>query len=141
MTILKLDRLTAFLDGVRRGMVSPAHSATARAATESGRSVQALLKGGEEGVKQALQLALSSKTSLICEHNGYQIVVANPQRAAVGTVGPGGLFVTDGENSISFDPTSGTVECDGRVIQRGPFYWDLGETDGADGVFIVPLED
>jgi hypothetical protein len=141
MTAPKLDRLTGFLDDMRRDMATPAHSAMARTAADGGRSVRSLLAGGEEGIKRALQLALSSKTSLVCEHNGYQIVVVNPERAFVGTIGPGGVYVSDGENAIGFDPASGRVETAGRVRQVGPFYWDLGEADGRDGVFIVPLED
>jgi hypothetical protein len=141
MQTLMLDRLTAFLDGIRRKMVTPAHSAMGRAAADNGRTVRQLMAGGEDGIKQALQLALSSKTSLTCEHNGYQIVVVNPDRAFVGTLGPGGLYVTDGENTISFDPTAGEVETAGQVYQRGPFYWDLRPGGDSDGVFIVPLED
>ena len=141
MTIPLGDRLAIFIDGMRRHMATPAHSAAARAADDSGEAVQALLRGGDEGLKQALQLAIGSKTSLVCEHNGYQIVVANPDRAFVGTVGAGGLVVTDGTNSVIFDPTTGALATDGEVHRRGPFYWDLGDRNAKDGVFIVPLED
>ena len=135
------DRLATLIDNMRRRMATPAHAAAARAAEDSGEAVQALLGDGDDGLKRALQLAIGSKTSLICEHNGYQIVVVNPDKALIGTVGAGGVVVTDGANSVIFDPTSGTIETDGETHRRGTFYWDLGDRNARDGVFIIPLED
>ena len=131
-------RLSKFLDTLREAMTTPAHAEIAEAAKTSGRAVQELLTDTEEGQRSALRAALGSPTSLISDFQNYRVVIANPVNAFIGAVNSGGILVTDGENSISFDPLSGILKTDGEVHARGTFYWDLGERDDQDGVFIVP---
>jgi hypothetical protein len=130
-------RLSRFLDGLREAMTTPAHAEMAEAAKTAGRAVQELLTDSEEGQRSALKAALGSPTSLISDFQNYRVVIANPVKAFIGAVNSGGILVSDGENSISFDPVSGILKTDGEVHARGAFYWDLGERDDRDGVFIV----
>jgi outer membrane lipoprotein-sorting protein len=120
-------------------MTTSAHKQVKTAAHEVGKAVQNLLTESEEGLEKALQLALKNKSSLISEYNGYKIVISNPVRAFVSTVGPGGILVSDGNNSVSFDPSSGILMTDGEVHSLGGYYWDLGARDDEDGLFIVKI--
>ena len=104
------------------------------------RAVQELLTDTEEGQRSALRAALGSPTSLISDFQNYRVVIANPVNAFIGAVNSGGILVTDGKNSISFDPLFGILKTDGEVHARGAFYWDLGARDDQDGVFIVPRD-
>ena len=131
-------RLSTFLETLREAMSTPAHVEVAEAAKTTGRAVQELLTDTEEGQRSALKAALGSPTSLITEFQNYRVVIANPVNAFIGAVNSGGILVTDGKNSISFDPLFGILKTDGEVHARGTFYWDLGERDDQDGVFIVP---
>jgi hypothetical protein len=133
-------RLSRFLDGLREAMTTPAHAELAEAAKSTGRAVQGLLTDTEEGQQSALKAALASPTSLISEFQNYRVVIANPVNAFIGAVNSGGILVTDGENSVSFDPLSGILKTDGEVHARGSFYWDLGARDDQDGLFIVPKD-
>lgn len=133
-------RLGKFLEGLRAVAATPAHKNQQDTAQSTGRAVRELLTESDEGLQEALRLALASETSLISEYGSYRIIIANPVKAFIGTVGSGGIIVSDGESSVSFDPLSGLLKTDGEVYARGTFYWDLGPRDDQDGVFIVPKD-
>ncbi len=132
-------RLSSFVTKARDAMTTSAHKQVKTAAHEVGKAVQGLLTESEEGLEKALQVALQSKSSLITEYNGYKIVISYPVKAFVSSVGPGGILVSDGNNSVSFDPSSGILMTDGEVHSLGGYYWDLGARDDEDGLFIVKI--
>lgn len=130
-------QLSKFIDDVRASMSTPAHKEVEGTAGSTGHAVQELLTDTEEGLQRALKTAANSETSLIFDYNRYRVVIANPVKASISTVGAGGILITDGENSIFFDTVTRSARTDGEVHSRGLCYWDLGPRDDEDGVFIV----
>ncbi len=135
------DALRAFLKGFEKDIDQSAQERIARAAKDVGAAVRELITDTEEGLEIALKRALAAPTSLVINYNGYQIIIANPVNATIGKVGGGGVIVTDGKNSVAFDTASGQSKIAGEVHKRGGIYWDLGERDGWDEVFIIPMKE
>ena len=135
------DALKAFVKGFEKAVDQSAQDRIARAAKHDGEAVRELITDTEEGLQIALKRAIEASTSLVINYNGYQVVIANPVHATIGKVGGGGIIVTDGKNSVAFDTVSGKSKLAGEVHQRGEIYWDLGERDGWDEVFIIPLKE